>query len=37
VNTGSGSWEPGVLYLLGLVLAEIIVMGVLRNMTKHGG
>lgn len=31
------SWEPGVTYLLGLVVAEIILMGVLRTMTKHGG
>lgn len=31
------SWEPSVTYLLGLVVAEIILMGVLRTMTKHGG
>jgi hypothetical protein len=34
---GSGSWEPSVTYLLGLVLLEILVMGVIRAYTKHGG
>ena len=33
----SGQWEPSVLYLLGLVIAEIAVMGALRYFTKHGG
>jgi hypothetical protein len=31
------TWEPSVLYLLGLVIAEIIIMGALRTVTKHGG
>lgn len=34
---GGTKWEPGVKYLLILVIAEILVMGVLRTMTKHGG
>lgn len=33
----SGQWEPSVLYLLGLVIAEIVIMGSLRYFTKHGG
>lgn len=33
----SGSWQPGVVYLVGLVLVEIVIMGVLRSMTRHGG
>lgn len=33
----TGEWEPSVLYLLGLVIAEIMIMGTLRYFTKHGG
>jgi hypothetical protein len=41
-NFGSGSgngssWEPSVLYLLGLVFVEITIMGIIRAYTKHGG
>jgi hypothetical protein len=37
-STTSGStWQPGVVYLLSLLAVEIIIMGVLRTMTKHGG
>lgn len=34
---GNGRWEPTVQYLLVLVIVEILAMGVLRTMTKHGG
>lgn len=37
MGDGTSTWEPGVLYLLGLVVAEILIMGALRTMTKHGG
>jgi hypothetical protein len=30
-------WEPSVKYLLILIVVEILVMGCLRTMTKHGG
>jgi hypothetical protein len=33
----TGSWEPGVVYLLALIFAELILMGVMRTMTRHGG
>lgn len=33
----TGAWQPGVVYLLALIFAEIVVMGVLRTMTRHGG
>ena len=38
-NDGSGSngWEPSVKYLLILLIAEIIVFGILRTFTVHGG
>lgn len=36
-NTGSTKWEPGVVYLLVLVVVEITAMGILRSFTKHGG
>jgi hypothetical protein len=40
-NNGGGggmqAWEPSVVYLLALVLAEIIIMGIIRSLTKHGG
>jgi hypothetical protein len=32
-----GTWEPGVVYLLGLIAAELVLMAVLRTMTRHGG
>lgn len=37
MNSSGGTWEPSVLYLLGLVVIEIVVMGSLRYFTKHGG
>ncbi len=37
-TTGSSaSWEPSVKYLLILVLAEIVVFGLFRAVTNHGG
>ena len=37
-NSGGGSsWQPSVTYLLVLVVAEIVIMGILRAYTKHGG
>lgn len=36
-TAGTSTWQPGVVYLLGLLAVEIIIMGVLRTMTKHGG
>lgn len=30
-------WHPTVRYLIALVVAEIILMGVMRNFTRHGG
>lgn len=36
-NTSGGQWEPGVLYLLGLILVELAAMATLRYFTKHGG
>lgn len=37
-NTSSPSnWEPSVKYLLVLLLAEILVVGVLRGLTHNGG
>jgi len=37
MNTGTGTWEPSITYLLILVAVEIVLMGVLRGFTKHGG
>lgn len=38
MGVGSGmQWHPTVLFLLGLVVAEILIMGALRTLTKHGG
>lgn len=37
MKNSTGQWEPGVLYLLGLVIAEVVIMGTLRYFTKHGG
>ena len=34
---GSTPWQPTVKYLLILVVAEIFLMGLVRNLTKHGG
>lgn len=36
-GAGGQSWQPSVTYLLGLVIAEIVIMGILRTYTKHGG
>jgi hypothetical protein len=35
-SNGNG-WQPSVTYLLVLVIVEIMIMGVLRAYTKHGG
>jgi hypothetical protein len=35
-NTPS-DWHPTVRYLLALVVAEMVLMGVMRYFTKHGG
>lgn len=32
-----GDWQPSVKYLLVLLVAEILVFGVLRTFTNHGG
>lgn len=34
---GVGEWQPTVKYLLVLVVVEILVMGLIRGITKHGG
>lgn len=34
---GVGDWQPTVKYLLVLVIAEILIMGLIRGVTKHGG
>lgn len=36
-SSGGQSWQPSVTYLLMLVVVEIIIMGILRTYTKHGG
>lgn len=36
-SSGGQSWQPSVTYLLVLVVVEIIIMGILRTYTKHGG
>lgn len=36
-GAGGQSWQPSVIYLLVLVVAEIVIMGILRTYTKHGG
>lgn len=34
-SAGPGGWHPTILYLLGLVLAEIVIVGILsRNLLK---
>ncbi len=36
-GAAGGEWHPTVRYLLGLVVLEIILMGVMRQLTRHGG
>jgi len=36
-NKGGATWQPSVVYLLVLVIAEIVIMASLRTFTKHGG
>jgi hypothetical protein len=36
-STKTDGWEPSVKYLIVLIFAEILLMGVLRTYTKHGG
>ena len=36
-SSGGQSGQPNVTYLLVLVVVEIIIMGILRTYTKHGG
>jgi hypothetical protein len=33
----SGGWTPSVMFLVGLVAAELLLYGVLRHYTSHGG
>lgn len=33
----ASNWHPTVRYLLALVVGEIILMGVMRQFTRHGG
>lgn len=33
----TGAWQPGVVYLLVLIFVELILMGAMRGMTRHGG
>lgn len=35
--TGSGGWTPSVKFLVGLVVGELVVYGLLRHYTSHGG
>jgi hypothetical protein len=37
LNPNSDGWQPSVKYLLVLLVAEIVVFGVLRSITNHGG
>lgn len=32
-----GDWEPSVKYLLVLIIAEVLLVSVLRALTVHGG
>lgn len=34
---GGNKWHPTVAYLFGLVIVEVIVFGLLRKFTRHGG
>lgn len=36
-STGAGGWTPSVLFLVGLVAAELVLYGALRHFTSHGG
>ena len=36
-SSSGAQWQPGVVYLVVLVLVEITIMGILRAATKHGG
>lgn len=36
-SSGPAGWEPSVKYLLVLLLAEIVVVSILRSVTNHGG
>lgn len=36
-SSSGGQWQPSVTYLLVLVVVEIMIMGILRTYTKHGG
>ena len=33
----SRKWEPTVQFLLALVIVEVVLYGVVRHLTKHGG
>lgn len=33
----AGQWHPTVVWMLGLVLAEVAALGIMRKLTKHGG
>lgn len=36
-SSGSGGWTPSVKFLVGLVVGELFVYGLLRHYTSHGG
>lgn len=36
-SAGGSAWTPSVKFLLGLVVAELLIYGVLRRYTSHGG
>lgn len=36
-GNGAGTWHPTILYLVGLLIVEMIVFGMLRRYTRHGG
>jgi hypothetical protein len=35
--SGSSDWHPTVKYLLGLVIGELVLFGVVRYYSRHGG
>jgi hypothetical protein len=35
-STG-GKWHPSVAYLMGLLIAEVLLYGVVSRITRHGG
>ncbi len=37
IGTGPSGWTPTVKYLLALVGAELLIYGLLRRYTSHGG